>query len=152
MITAQIESIRVCWPELMEIFPFHWRELALFQDTVPLAPQRDEYFRREQDGRLFLATVRWNGKIAAYQISNVAPGFHYGLTLTGTQDIIYVVPEMRDKGLAFPLFRLVEREMKRRGVHIWYAGWKTSNPIGMDRLLPKFGFIPADSYVAKRIG
>lgn len=152
MITAQIESIAACWSELMEIFPIHHRELALFQDRMPLAPQREIYFERERNGILFLATMRWNGRIAAYQITNVAPGFHYGQTLTGTQDIVYVHPEMRDKGLAFPLFRCVRKELRRRGVKVWHSGYKTANPLGMDKLLPMFGFSPGDTYMAQWIG
>lgn len=119
---------------------------------MPLAPQMGLYFEREQRGELFLGTMRWNGRIAAYQITNVSPGFHYGFTLTGTQDLVYVDPEMRDKGLAFPLFRLVHRELVRRGVKLWHAGFKTSKPLGLDRLLPKLGFTPADTYLSKWIG
>jgi GNAT superfamily N-acetyltransferase len=151
MITAQIESIRACWPELVTIFPIHHAELALFQDRMPLAPQHDEYFRREQNGQLFLATMRWDGRIAAYQITNVAPGFHYGSTLTATQDLVYVHPEMRHKGLAFPLFRLVRRELERRGVKIWHVGYKSAKPLGLDRLLPILGFTPGDTYLSRWI-
>ncbi len=151
MITAQIESIRACWPELMEIFPVHWRELALFQDTVPLAPQRDEYFRREQEGKLFLVTMRWNGKVAGYFICQLANGFHYGKTLTATTDIYFVLPEFRNRGLFLPLYRCVEREVRRRGAEVFYCGWKTTNPLLMNEMLPKLGFIHADTYCAKLI-
>lgn len=152
MITAQIESIRACWPELQPIFKIHHAELGLFQDRMPLSPQWQAYFEREQNGTLFLGTMRWNGQIAAYQVTNVAPGFHYGFTLTATQDLVYVHPEMRDKGLAFPLFRLVRRELERRGVKIWHCGYKSAKPLGLDRLLPVLGFSPGDTYHAQWIG
>lgn len=152
MITAHLESFEACWPELVAIFPRHHLELALFKDKMPLAPQESEYIRRNQSGVLFFATLRWDGKIVAYYIAQIQPGFHYGTTLTGTQDICYVVPEVRNRGLAFPLFRLVEREMRRRGVKVWYSGWKTRNPLGMDKLLPVLGFVPADTYCVKWLG
>lgn len=139
-------------PELAAVFPQHWTELALFRDRMPLAPQYQEYVRREQQGSLFLATARWDGRIAAYYTAQCQPGLHYGETFTGTQDMVYVVPELRGRGLALPLFRLVERELKRRGVQVWYAGYKTHNPLGMPRLLTRFGFITADTYMAKWIG
>jgi GNAT superfamily N-acetyltransferase len=151
MITAAIESFELAIPEIKELIQFHWQELALNKDTVPLSPQWDEYVRREKNGTLFLATVRRDGKIAAYYIAQVAPGFHYSQTLTGTMDIAYVVPDQRQKGLAIPLFRTVEREMRRRGVKIWFSGWKTNNPLGMDKLLDAFGFTPADTYAVKRL-
>ena len=152
MITAQIESFRDCLPELVSVFPIHWAELALFKDRMPLAPQYHEYVRREEAGVLFLATIRWDGSIVGYYTAQCQPGFHYERTFTGTQDMVYVIPEYRDRGLAFPLFRCVERELKRRGAQIWYAGYKTHNPLGMPRLLYKLGFIPADTYMAKWIG
>lgn len=148
MLTAQIESLRTCWAELQPIFKVHHSELGLFQDKMPLAPQWQVYFEREQNGIIFLATMRSNGRIVAYQVTNVAPGFHYGYTLTATQDLLYVIPEMRDKGLVFPLFRLVRRELLRRGGKIWHCGFKTAKPLGLDRLLPILGFLPGDTYMA----
>ena len=152
MITAQIESFEACLPELSPIFPRHWEELGLFRDRMPLAPQYDEYVRRERAGTLALSTVRQNGKIAAYYTSQIAPGFHYGSTLTGTMDMAYVTPAARGRGMALPLFRCVERELKRRGVKIWYSGFKTHNPLGMPQLLDALDFKPADTYRAKWLG
>lgn len=152
MLTAQIEPFEPAKDELAQIFLRHWEELALFRDKMPLDPQYGEYVNRNRSGVLFLATMRWDGDIVAYYIAQVAPGFHYNSTLCGIGDICYVVPEFRDRGLAYPLFRLVERELRRRGVKVWYSGWKTANPLGMDKLLPALGFGPADSYTAKWIG
>ena len=152
MITAQIESIAVCWEELQPLFKRHHAELALYQDRMPLSPQMQAYFERERNGTLFLATIRWDGKIVGYQITQVSPGFHYSTTLTGTQDIIWILPEVRDRGLAFPLFRLVKKELIRRGVSLWNCGWKHDKPLGLDKLLPKLGFTPSDSYSSQWIG
>lgn len=152
MISAQLESIQGCWAELLRIFPTHHRELALFQDRMPLVPQAGEYFAREAAGNMFMATVRWDGHLVGYFICNVAYGFHYGHTLTGTVDIFYIIPEARDRGLFLPLYRCVERELKRRGVSVFYCGWKTHNPLSMDRMLPILGFIPADTYMARWLG
>lgn len=149
MLTAQIEPFEPAMAELAAIFPAHHRELALFQDRMPLDPQYGEYIRRNRDGVLFLATLRWNGRIVAYYMAQCQPGFHYGQTHTGTLDIFYVLPEVRDRGLAFPLFRVVEKELRRRGVKLWQSGYKTDKPLGVDKLLPILGFIPSDSYWAR---
>lgn len=149
MITAQIETMQACLPELLELWPKHWEELALFKDRMPLRPQISEYISRNQSGMLFLATVRWNGKLAGYFIAQVANGFHYGETFTGTTDIYYIAPEARDRGLFLPLYRCVERELKRRGAKVFYCGWKSHNPLSMDLMLPRLGFTPADVYMAK---
>jgi predicted N-acetyltransferase YhbS len=67
-------------------------------------------------------------------------------------DIAYVVPHERNRGLALPLFRHTERELQRRGVKVWYSGWKMHNPLGMPELHQLLGFVPADSYAVKWIG
>jgi GNAT superfamily N-acetyltransferase len=152
MLTVQRERFADCALELAQLFPVHWEELALFKDRMPLAPQYAEYVAREERGQLFLIVARWDGKIVGYYVAQVAPGFHYERTLTAHQDIVYILPEVRDRGLSLPLFRAVERELKRRGVGPWYAGYKTTNPLGMPKLLDKLGFSPADTYVVKWIG
>lgn len=149
MITTQVESFEAALPELAPIFPRHWQELALFRDRMPLAPQYQEYIERERAGRLFLVTVRVDGKVAAYYVAQVAPGFHYAGTMTGTMDMVYVVPEQRQRGLVLPLFRCVERELRRRGVQVWYSGYKAHKPNGLDQILPVLGFEPADVYMVK---
>ena len=149
MITTQVESFVGALTELREIFPRHHDELGLFKDRMPLRPQYEEYIKRERAGRLFLVTTRKNGRIAAYYTAQIQPGFHYGDTLTGTMDLCYVIPEERGRGLIMPLMRCVEKELKRRGVQIWYAGYKTHNDLQMPGLLDAWGFQSADTYRAK---
>jgi L-amino acid N-acyltransferase YncA len=152
VLTFQIDSFADSIPELRAIFPEHHRELGLFRDRMPLDPDFPEYVRREAAGELLLFTGRWNGKIAAYCTVHVRPGFHYRSTMTGTTDLVYVTPEYRDRGLILPLYRKVQEELRRRGVQIWFAGWKLHNPMGMPRLHEMLGFIPADQYVVKWLG
>jgi GNAT superfamily N-acetyltransferase len=152
MITVQVESFRDCIPELRVIFDKHHKELGLFRNVMPLDPNYHEYCRRENEGILFLTTVRRDGTIVAYYTAQTVSGFHYASTFTGTMDIAYVVPEERNRGLALPLFRRTEAELKRRGVKVWYSGYKVNNPLGMPELLNALGFMPADFYCAKWIG
>lgn len=153
MLTFQIDSFADSIPEFKaNQFPMHHAELALFRDRMPLDPDYDEYVRRERAGELFLCSGRWNGRIAAYYVAHVRPGLHYRSTMTGTMDICYVVPEHRGRGLALPLFRMVERELKRRGAKIWYSGFKMHNTLGMPYLHELLGFMPADQYLVKWIG
>lgn len=152
MITVQIDSFEECIPELRPLFQVHHVELGLYKDLMPLDPEYGEYVRREQEGSLFLTTARRNGTLVAYYVAIIRPGFHYHSTLTGTADIYYVVPEMRGRGLALPLFRHVEQELRRRGAQIWYSGGKVHNPLGTFKLHKLLGFRPADMYCVKWIG
>ena len=98
-----------------------------------------------------MATVRWDGRMVGYYLCQIQPGLHYGETLTGITDIYWIDTEVRQRGLFLPLFRCVERELKRRGAVVFYSGYKTATPLGMDLMLPKLGFQPADTYLAKLI-
>lgn len=152
MLTTQVESFVGALPELREIFPRHHAELGLFKDRMPLRPQYGEYVERERAGKLFLVTTRKDGQIIAYHTAQVAPGFHYGDTLTGTTDMYYIVPEERGRGVVLPLFRQTERELRRRGAQVWFSGWKTHNPLNMPGVLDALGFEPADTYKTKWLG
>lgn len=152
MITTQVENFVGALPELRELFPRHHAELGIFKERMPLRPQYEEYVERERAGRLFLVTVRENGSVIAYHTVQIQPGFHYGETLTGTTDMYYILPEHRGRGTVLPLFRAVEKELKRRGVQVWYCGYKTHNPLNMPGVLDALGFEPADTYKARWIG
>jgi GNAT superfamily N-acetyltransferase len=152
MITYQVESFERALPELRVIFPTHWRELALFQDRMPLAPNFGDYITRERNGSLFLTTCRLNGHIVAYYVAFLSMGLHYSATVEARLDMVYVIPEVRNRGFVVRLFERVEAELRRRGAMIWYTGYKAHNPLGMPKLLDHLGFTEADIYRAKWIG
>jgi L-amino acid N-acyltransferase YncA len=152
LVTAEVESFERAIPEIVKWFPQHWEELGIFKDRMPLVPQFDEYIARERQGRLFLVAVRKDGKIVGYYTAQVSPHLHYAHTLTAHMDMCYIPPEHRNRGIALPLFRTVERELRRRGVQMWYSGCKIHNPLGMPRLHELLGFVPSDEYYAKWLG
>lgn len=154
MITFQAERLHDCLEEMKPLFPIHWQALGVFRDKMPLAPRYDEYLRRELDGQVMNMTVRKDGKIIAYYITFVAPGLHYGETLSSTMDITYVHPDYDKQGLIVRLMLKAEKELRSRGVQVWYTGSKISSTYheSMDRLVTKFGFKPVDLYYAKWIG
>ena len=151
MITYQVEPYESALPELKEIYPVHWLELALFQDRMPLKPQDGEYIARDRDGRLFLTTCRQNGELIGYYTTLLHNSLHYDIP-TATMDMVYMKVEYRGRGYAIRMARFVQKELRKRGVQIWYSGYKTHNPLGLDRVLPALGFIPADTYFVKWIG
>jgi hypothetical protein len=151
LITYQVEAYEQALPELKEIYPVHWLELALFQDKMPLKPQDNEYIARDRDGRLFLVTCRRNGELIGYYTCLLNNSLHYDIP-TAQMDMIYMKIEFRSHGYAIRMIRLVEKELVKRGIQIWYSGYKTHKPLGLDRALTALGFGPADTYLVKWIG
>lgn len=152
MITVAPESFRAAVPELEKIWPIHYDELAMFKDRMKIAWNYPHYFELEEKGELLFVTVRWNGDIAAYYLAHVGFASRYCTTRIAKMDLVYVLPDMRGHGIILPLLRCVERELKRRGVAVWYSGHKTINHLGMPDIYEKLGFQPADTFVAKWIG
>ena len=150
MITAQVEPYQKCLPELMQCYDLHWEELALNKDKVPLDPQYDLYEARDDAGQLLLVTLRENGRLVGYFIGFIAPGFHYKTCLTLTMDIFWTHPDVRGGFSGVKLFRLVEKEAKRRGVHRMFYGSKMHKDAS--RLFEFLKMEPVEIYYSKWIG
>jgi GNAT superfamily N-acetyltransferase len=150
MITAQVEPYIKCLPELMQCYDLHWEELALDKDKVPLDPQYDLYEARDNAGQLLLVTLRETGRLVGYFIGFIAPGFHYKTCLTLTMDIFWTHPDVRGGFSGVKLFRLVEKEAKRRGVHRMFYGSKMHKDAS--RLFEFLKMEPVEIYYSKWIG
>lgn len=149
MITSQIESFTEQLPELKQLLPLHYQELALNQDTIPLDPQYDIYESRESLGELLYVTLRENGGLIGYYIGFVSPGLHYRTCLTCITDIFYIHKDHRGKKSGLLLFQTVENELKRRGVNRWFTGSKCHlDASGFFELL---GFERVEIYYSKMI-
>ena len=152
MISAQIEQFQRAIPELERLWPTHHAELALYQDRMPMVWQYAEYIEAERQGKIILATVRWDGRIVAYYLVDIGFARHFASTRTAVMDGVYVHPDYRGRGLILPLMRCVEKELIRRKVDIWYSSHKTEKHLGMPEVYKALGFTPSDTVVAKWIG
>lgn len=150
MITAQVEPYMDCLPELMACYDQHWEELALNKDKVPLAPQYDVYEARDDAGQLMLVTLRDTGRLVGYFIGFIAPGLHYKTCLTLTMDIFWTHPDVRGGFAGVKLFRAVEKDARRRGVHRIFYGSKMHKDAS--RLFEFLKMEPVEMYYTKWIG
>jgi GNAT superfamily N-acetyltransferase len=143
MLTAQPEEFAPFLEEVKPLLPEHYAELALNQDRVPLAPQYDEYLRRDALGMVMAVTVRDAGEFVGYFVGFIAPGLHYSTCLTLQLDIFWIHPDHRGQKGGFLLFKAVEAEAKRRGVQRLFVGSKTHLPA--DFLFDKLGYTKVES-------
>lgn len=150
MITFAIESFADRIPELRELLPAHYEELALDKESVPLSPQFDVYVEREIRGELLFVTVRESGDLIGYFIGFIAPGLHYSTCLTCTMDIFYVRKDRRTGSAGVRLFRFVEQELRRRGVKRWFMGSKTH--ADASALFERIGAARVEIYYSKWLG
>lgn len=151
MITAQVEKFIDNVLILRELFPLHYKELALDQDKVPLAPDWNAYIESEDAGRLIFMTLRQDGEMVGYFIGFIGSGLHYSTCLECKMDIFFIHPKARGEELpGLKLFRALEQELKRRGVQRWFVGSKMH--ASADALFKRLGFKPIEVYHSKWLG
>lgn len=150
MITCHVESFEERIEELQSLLPLHYEELALNQDKVPLSPQYNVYVEREQQGGLLFVTLRDAGELVGYFIGFIAPGLHYSTCLTCTMDIFYLRKDKRTGSAGVRMFRFVEQELRRRGVHRWFMGSKIH--ADASALFKRIGAAPVETYYSKWLG
>lgn len=150
MLTAQVENLTARLEEMKSLFPEHWEELALNKDKVPLDPQYDIYLARDACGEVLFVTLRRDGELKGYFVGFVSPGLHYRSCLTLTMDIFWTHPDIRGGSAGLRLFKAVEREARRRGVHRVFYGSK--NHKDASRLFAALGCEPVETYHSKWIG
>jgi hypothetical protein len=128
MITFNVESFIEVYPELEPLLHKHYGEISLHKDhDVPLDPQLSTYHARERDGSLMTVIGRENGEIVAYFLCFIAPGLHYRSCLTCSPDIFFVREDKRTGMAGVRMFKFVEKELKRRGVKLWFVGSKNAH-------------------------
>lgn len=162
MITAHVERLHDTMEELKPMFSPHWEELALDQGKVPLDPQYNVYFERENLGMVMCIVLREAGKVVAYFVGFVAPGLHYQTCLTLTHDIFWLHPDYRDGDsltqleadmLCVQLFDAVIDEAKRRGIQRFFCGSKWHKDASrFFEMYEKVKFEKADVYYSAWLG
>jgi hypothetical protein len=113
--TVQVEPWSAMVEEAKQLFPLHWREIAVHQETIPMDMDEARYLALEAGGMLHVVTVRSGNRLVGYCIAFVLPHMHYKTTLMGMVDMYFILPEFR-RGAGARLFLELERSLKARGV------------------------------------
>jgi len=149
MLVAQAEPYTKVLPELQEIYPDHWRELAAAPD-IPLDPNYEAYRTLDTAGCVLVVTLRDDKRLAGYFIGFLFPELHYLSCYACTGDIFYIRPEYRLRGWGgVKLFRQVEAELRKRKVQRWHVTSKLAHDCSP--LLRRMGFIPVEMHFSKRL-
>lgn len=138
--------------ELPPLFQEHWREIALNQDTIPLAPDWDRYYRLDVEGALLVLTVRLDGKLVGYAFLLAGPHLHYVTTLWGHLDMYWLDPLVRSGWTGVKFFKAVIKGARDSGVINLTLTTKLhfmDNRVA--KLLARLGFKPIETVHAMRL-
>ncbi len=150
MISAAVEPWEEFRSELEGMIEAHYRQLALNQDQVPLAPMWEQYAAKDEAGQLVLVVARQNKTAIGYYIGFCTPHMHYGTCLTLFTDIFFIREDARKGWAGARLFHAVEEEARRRGVQRWIASTKLHSDAGP--LLRYLRFAAIETVYSKWIG
>ena len=150
MLTASVEPFTANVAELRELLGGHWEKLALDKDKVPLEPQWEYYFAKEDAGELSFVVLRDRGRMVGYWITFIAPAVHYKTCLTATMDIWNVLPDYETPRAVITLTKAMYADLEQRGVDRSFLGEKLHRPCG--KIYKALGYEPVDTYYSKWIG
>lgn len=147
MITFSVEPWDMYAKDAEELWPEHFKELAVDQDKIDLNVDYARYVEMDRAGVLFIVVGRDAGKIVAYWLGIIRGHLHYMDTLHAFNDIYYVAPELRGKGAGHELFVFAEKELRKRGVKRITNGVKLTHDHGP--LFLAHGFKPIETIYSK---
>ena len=145
-ITIQQEAIADIWWEAKPLLEAHWREIAHYQD-IPLQPDW-EFYRTSPFLRCF--TVRADGVLVGYDVLGVARNKHYLGSLQAVQDVIFLLPEHRNRNVGASLVAFGDQALKAEGVQVVYRTVKKAHA-ALGVLLAHAGYDEVDIVKAKRL-
>lgn len=138
--------------ELPPLFTEHWRELALNQDIIPLAPDWDRYYALDIQGVLRILTVRSEGRLVGYVFVMVGPHLHYVSTPWGHSDMFWLDPSFRQGWTGVRLFKELVRGVEAMGAKVLMVPVKLHFMNGrVIKLLKRLGFEPVETVMARRL-
>src|SRR5258706_7796353 len=147
MLHYNIETLGQFLPDASELLVKNWKEIAAYSD-IPLKPDFDRYVKLEQEGRLFITTVRDDSKLVGYCIMFKDRHIHYKDMTIATNDVIYLDPEYREGRVGIKLIKLTE-DLFKGCIVVWHS--KNKHP-ALGKVLEHFGYIPIETTYMKQIG
>lgn len=115
MITYQVETIEATRQESLPLLDRHYEEIAQFKDVQRLDPDWDSYLVLERLGKLWVMTVRDDGKLVGYIVMIITKAPHYKGLLMANEDLHFLLPEYRKGLTGYRLLAKTKQAMKDMG-------------------------------------
>lgn len=128
MITFGLEPYASVIDDIRPLLAEHWRELAMYQDSIPLEPDFDKYRLLCDAGVLKIYTARDDGDLIAYSIYVITQRHMHYLHRWAINDIVFVKPEHRNFGVGTGLYEFLETDLARGGPIVITTETKADHP------------------------
>lgn len=149
MIEIRHEGMLDVYDEARDLVEAHWREIATHKD-IRLEPDIARYRAFDRLGVLRCFTARLGGTIVGYAVFIVQAHLHYAESIQALQDVIYVAPEHRRKGVGRMLSAVAEKALKEEGVQEIHQHVKKAHP-ELGFMLAADGYVETETIMSKRL-
>jgi hypothetical protein len=133
-----ITTIDECKAEILPLLEAHYKEVARYQEHIPLQPIWDMYYKMEAAGKFITIVARDKGKLIGYTCYILTQHPHYGTLLVAQNDILYVDAAYRAGRTVIRLLQFAEDYLKSIEVNFITAHVKPEKDYS--RLLTFLGF------------
>lgn len=151
MITFQTETYADVVGDLPGLLEQHWRELALYQDDIPLDPDYTWYEKADSAGLLRIYTARSGPDLIGYAIFVLIGRHPHYAHRWAKDDIVWIAPEHRNFGVGGGLMDHCEADLKSKGPVVIHVNTKVSSP-PLAVLLRSRGYENIELGFSKRFG
>lgn len=135
---------------VLPLLKSHWEEVAAYKDKRPLDPNYDLYFQAAESGSLLAVVATDESEVIGYSVYLIVKELHYQTSTIAQNDIFYVKPEFRSRGVGAGLMAYSESLLKDKGVSVITMHMKTKNPF--DSLCVGLGYANIERIYSKYIG
>jgi len=150
-LSFQWEKFSAIAREVQPLFRLHYREIALDQAIVPLAPDWDSYYGMEAAGVLHVLTARnRKGQLAGYVFNFIGPHQHYITTRFALTDMFFLHPHFRKGWQPVKMFIENRKGLKAREAIVHVVNFKMTYHDGrVGKLFQRLGYAPTDITMRK---
>lgn len=149
-IKYQLETFEQIIDELKPLLDEHWEEIAICKDKIKLNPMYEKYEELCKTGILYTLTVRDDEKLVGYAVYIVHPNLHYSTTTFAVNDILFLLPEYRDKAVGLQLIYTAEEVLRDLGSEYITYHFKTHLPFG--KPMAALGYDHIENQFGKYVG
>jgi len=117
-ITYQKENLKDFIGEFSALLKPHMDEINVSQRLgFEFKPDYARYIKMQEAGIFVVVTCRSDEKLIGYTVFGVMPNIRYTDCKIAKEDLYYILPEYRNKGLGKRLFVVTEQALKDQGVN-----------------------------------
>jgi GNAT superfamily N-acetyltransferase len=114
-LTTTVEAYDSIVEDLKPLLEDHWRELAMFQEDIPLDVNWDAYRRGCEAGIVRVYGARLDGRLigyATFQVIARHPHYDHAFAIN---DVLWIAPEHRNVRVGSALCELFEADLRKDG-------------------------------------